>query len=114
MSQHPENPENAQADTELAPGDVTDFVVVLAGHDKGRTQVELSKALAECVEAAFSTGKKDGTVTLKVKVEPQESGVVRLVMDVVSKPSKEPAGSIYYADGEGHLSRDNAGLFYAQ
>ena len=89
-------------------------MVVLAGHDKGRTQVELSKALAECVEAAFATGKKDGTVKLTVKVEPQESGVVRLVMDVVSKPSKEPAGSIYYADGEGHLSRDNAGLFYAQ
>lgn len=106
--------ENASTETELAPGDVTDFIVVLATHDKGRAHAEASKALAECVDAALNTGKKGGQVKLTVKVDPMESGAVRLILDVTSSPVKDPAGSIWFTDGEGHLSRDNTGLFYAE
>lgn len=99
-------------ETELAPGDVTDFVVVLTQLDKGRVQAEASKALHEVVEAALTHDKKGGSVTLKLTVNPLESGAVQLIADVTSKPVKDPAGTIFFADGEGTLSRDNAALFY--
>ena len=100
------------AGTEMAAGDVTDFIVVLTQLNKGRTQVEATAALHDCVEAALATGKKGGTVTLKIKVEPLESGAVSLIPDVTSNPAKDPAGTIFFADGEGNLSRDNASLYY--
>jgi hypothetical protein len=101
-----------QEGTELAPGDVTDFMVVFMQLAKGRTQADATKALHECVAAALATGKKNGSLTIKVKVEPLESGAVTLIPDVTSSPAKDPAGTIFFADGEGNLSRDNAGLFY--
>ncbi|WP_458317143.1 hypothetical protein [Mycolicibacterium brisbanense] len=109
--------DNKETETEkdgagLAPGDVTDFIVVLMQHDKGRAQHEASKGLAECVDAALATGKKGGKVTVEMGVEPLESGAVKLEVTVKSAPKKEPAGSIWFTDGEGHLSRDNAGMFY--
>ena len=105
---------STESTTELAPGDITDFVVVLTQLDKGRVQVEASKALHECVEAAMLHDKKGGNITLKITVNPLESGAVQLVADVTSKPAKDPAGTVFFSDGEGHLSRDNAGLFYGQ
>ncbi|SIJ00893.1 Uncharacterised protein [Mycobacteroides abscessus subsp. abscessus] len=60
----------------------------------------------------MATGKKTGTVTIKIKVEPLESGAVSLVPDVTSNPAKDPAGTIFFADGEGGLSRDNASMHY--
>lgn len=108
------NQRQNSADTDIAPGEVTDYTAVLMQHDKGRAQVEASRALAECVDAALATGKKGGSVTVKTTVEPLESGAVKLSITVESKPVKDPAGSIWFADGEGRLSRDNAGLFYSQ
>lgn len=105
---------NKDTDAGIAPGEVTDYTAVLMQHDKGRAQVEASKALAECVDAALATGKKGGSVTVKTTVEPLESGAVKLAITVDSKPVKDPAGSIWFTDGEGRLSRDNAGLFYGQ
>lgn len=104
-------PESA---TELAPGDVTEFVSVLVQLGKGRIQQEATDALHEVVEAALATGKKGGSMTLKIKVEPLESGAVSLIPDVTSSPAKDPAGTIFFADGEGNLSRDNAGMFYGK
>jgi hypothetical protein len=106
--------ETATPTTDLAPGDITDFIVVMAAHDKGRAQLEASKGLAECVAAALATGKKGGKVTVVMGVEPLESGAVKLEVTVTSSPKKEPAGSIWFTDGEGKLSRDNRGMFYAQ
>ena len=106
--------ETAPAETEIAPGDITDYIVVLSQHDKGRAQIEASKGLSECVDAALATGKKGGKVVVTAAVEPLESGAVKLTVTVESKPVKDPAGSIWFTDGEGHLSRDNAGMFYSQ
>ncbi|MGU3650623.1 hypothetical protein [Mycolicibacterium sp. A43C] len=97
---------------EMAPGDVTDFMVILAQLDKGRTQLEATKALHEVTEAAMVHEKKGGKVTLTITVNPLESGAVQLIADVNSKPVKDPAGTIFFADGEGHLSRDNSGMYY--
>ncbi|WP_019204557.1 hypothetical protein [Tsukamurella sp. 1534] len=102
----------SENDTETAEESLTDFAVVLAQHDKGRALVEASRALAECVDAALATGKKGGSVTVKTTVEPLESGAVRLAVNVESKPVREPAQSIWFTDGTGTLSRDNAGMFY--
>lgn len=108
-----ENAETTDKSTdELAPGDVTDYIIVLSQHDRGRAQVEASKGLQECVEAALATGKKGGTVKVTTAVEPLDSGAVKLTITVESKPVKDPAGSVWFTDGEGHLSRDNAGMFY--
>ena len=57
---------STESTTELAPGDITDLVVVLTQLDKGRVQVEASKALHECVEAAMLHDKKGGNITLKM------------------------------------------------
>ncbi len=111
-----ENADTAKqsVDDGTALGEVTEFVSILMQHDKGRAQVEASKALDECVQAALNTGKKGGKVTVAVAVEPLESGAVKLLVTVDSRPVKDPAGSVWFADGDGKLSRDNAGLFYAR
>lgn len=109
----PDNNETeTETATEMAAGDVTDFIVVLTQLDKGRVQLEASTALNEVVEAALTHEKKGGTVTLKITVNPLESGAVQLVADVTSKPVKDPAGTIFFSDNDGHLSRDNSGMFY--
>ena len=90
----------------------TDFGTVLLQHNKGATHAEVSRALAEVVGAALDTGKK-GYVTVKAEVEPLQSGTVRLRLTTAKKVPEDPAASIWFADGEGTLSRDNAGMFYA-
>lgn len=104
--------EEDKARTEVGPGEVTDFIVVLAAHDKGRAQLKASKLLAQCVEAAHVTGKKGGTITVKATVTALESGAVGIEIDVDGKPVEESVKSIWFDDGEGRLSRDNAGMFY--
>lgn len=107
-----DNPQHTASDTEMAPGDVTDFIVALAQLDKGRVQKEATDALHEVVAAALLHEKKGGTVTLKLTVNPLDSGAIQVIADVNGKPVKDPAGTIFFADGNGNLSRDNAGLFY--
>lgn len=114
----PENTNDATPATEPAPAAAdkptppTDYASVLMQHDKGRAHAEASRALAEVVEAALATKKKGGSVTVTMKVEPLDSGAVKLAVDVKSAPVKDPAASIWFADGEGKLSRDTAGMFY--
>ena len=94
-------------------GDVTDFASVLMQLTKGSVQREASLALAEVVAGAIETGKKTGHVTVKLAVEPRESGSVAIVGTVTKKVAEAPAASLFFADGEGHLSRDNASMYYA-
>lgn len=101
-----------EATDEQTAEQVTDFAQILLQHNRGATHAEVSRALAEVVAAALETGKK-GYVTSKVEVEPLESGTVRLRLTTVKKVPEDPAASIWFADGEGQLSRDNAGMFYA-
>ncbi|MFA5712011.1 hypothetical protein [Mycolicibacterium sp.] len=109
-----ETAEKGEASTDLAPGDVTEFIATLVQLDKGRVQKDCTNALHEVVEAALLHEKKGGSMTLKLKVNPLDSGAVQIVADVTSNPVKDPAGTIFFADGDGTLSRDNAGMYYAQ
>lgn len=93
--------------------DVTDFAAVLMQHAKGTVQREASLALAEVVAAAIDTKKKGGYVTVKLGVEALDSGAIQLVGTVTKKVPEDPANSLWFADGEGHLSRDNNAMFYA-
>ncbi len=113
MSDNNETPaETTETGTEMQPGDVTEFVIALTQLDKGKVQLECTKALHEVVEAALLHEKKGGTMSLTLKVNPLDSGAVQIIADVKSNPVKDPAGTIFFADGEGNLSRDNAGMFY--
>lgn len=104
--------DNTTNEAEQAAESVTDFASVLMQHAKGSVQLEASRALADVVAAALSTEKK-GFVTVKFEVDPMDSGTVRLKGQVTKKVPEDPAASIWFADGEGHISRDNAGLFFA-
>lgn len=96
-----------------AAEDVTDFASVLMQVTKGAVQREASLALAEVVAGAIETGKKGGHVTVKLAVEARESGAVAVVGTVTKKVPEDPAASLFFADGEGHLSRDNSSMYYA-
>lgn len=103
---------NTEQDVEQSTADqVTDFIAILEQHAKGSVQLEASRALADVVAGALDTEKK-GYVSVKVEVEPMDSGTVRLKATVTKKVPEDPAASIWFADGEGQLSRDNAGLYY--
>lgn len=104
--------EKSEAATELAAGDVTEFVSVFVQLDKGRVQLEATNALHEVVAAALATEKKGGTVSIKIKVDPMESGAVALTTTITANPVKDPRGTIFFTDGEGSLSRDNSAMFY--
>ncbi|URP21200.1 hypothetical protein SEA_FRANCOIS_48 [Gordonia phage Francois] len=104
---------DTDTDTDI-DGSVTDFASILLQHNKGREHLDASKALNDVVQAALATGKKGGYVTVKVAAEPIDSGAVRLSTTVTSKPAVDPAASIWFTDGDGNLSRDNAGMFYGK
>ncbi len=90
--------------------DVTDFAVVLTQHAKGSAARNASLALAEVVEAALATEKK-GSVTVKLTVDPvADGGAVKLRATVTKSVPEDPAASVWFADGEGHISRDNLGM----
>jgi hypothetical protein len=76
----------------------------------GALQVELGEALNEVVEAVNETGKA-GKVTLTVSVKPigKSTHGQLLVTDTVkvSKPEGERGESIFFADDDHNLVRDN-------
>lgn len=97
--------------TDQKTSEVTDFAVVLTQHAKGSTLREASRALAEVVDAAIATSKK-GSVTVKFAVDPiADGGAVKLRGTVTKTVPEDPAASVWFADGEGHISRDNTGLY---
>ena len=106
----PENPTQQQG-TEVT--EVTDLASILMQLAKGSIQREASLALAEVVAAAEETKKKGGHVTVKLAVESLDSGAVSIVGTVTKKVPEDPAASLFFSDGEGHLSRDNSSMFYA-
>lgn len=83
-----------------------DFASVLATHDKGRVNAELSKALTGAVDAVRETGKP-ATVTLKVKVASIKDlhNALRLDMGVTHTIPRESSRSIWYADDDAKLHR---------
>ena len=88
--------------------DPSEFAQFLLTHAKGRAHDELSTKLSEAVEAVKRVGK-GGEVALKVSISPMKGNdeVVRIETNVTSKIPKEPVTSMWYADDDGALHRND-------
>lgn len=84
-----------------------DFAVLLTGLDKGRPNKELSAAVQEVVQAVIDTGKPGKVqLTLTVKQQKGVDGAVFVAADVrKTAPRSDPKNSLYFADGDGSLTR---------
>lgn len=79
------------------------FVQVIGEFAEGRTNDELTAALAMLVQSVIACQKK-GTLTLKIAVEPNGENTVRLVDSIEAKvPQKARGASIFFAGEDGSL-----------
>lgn len=84
------------------------FLAMMQNHRRGETLSDLGEALREVTEAVKLTGKA-GSFSLKVKIRPASKGGAMIVEDSVttSLPKTEAEGSIFFADDEGNLLRED-------
>ena len=91
------------------PQGLTPFHQWLKGHARGTLDDDLTAALAEVTQAVTSLDRK-GKVVVELTVEPAGSGgrTVAVAGKVTAKPPEpDPEVSIFYADGDGGLHRDD-------
>lgn len=87
------------------------FAEFMLEHNRGSAHTEASEALQRVVAAVADTLKK-GTVVITVSVEPMKNNpdAMLTVIDVKAKPpTQAPKAAIFYADGDGNLSRNDPG-----
>jgi hypothetical protein len=84
------------------------FLNVLENHRQGDFVSDISAALKQCTAAVQLTGK-GGCVTLKMNLKPATVGnaIVFEPMVKTTIPETKPAGSIFYADDDFNLVRDD-------
>lgn len=83
------------------------FVQTIGEFAEGRTNEELTSALSALVLAVGQTGKK-GSLTLKLNIEPNAEGLVRLTDEITVKiPQAARGASIFYVTEEGSLVKNN-------
>jgi len=85
------------------------IVDILNKVDDGGALEDLKDALAEVTKALYSSGiKSKGTVTLTLEITRVGANQI-IVVDKVkaTKPSIKKDGSIFFADRDGGISRDN-------
>ncbi len=84
------------------------FAAFVQEQRNGGLHGELSLALAELVNAV-SEHRKAGTLTLTVKVAPNNDGLTVTVTDKIkmTAPEGDRGAAIYFVDAEGNLSRRN-------
>ncbi len=88
---------------------LTQFSDWVTDHARGTVNDEMTAAFAEVVQAVTHLDAK-GKVTLELTVEPAGSGGRTVVVagKVTAKPPlPDPEVSIFYADGDGGLHRDD-------
>ena len=83
----------------------TDF---LREHRNGASHNDLSEALQALVAAVAAEGKS-GTLTYTIAVKPTDKGEALIVTDAikVTAPKSSRAGSIFYADADNNLVRED-------
>lgn len=94
-------------DVDLAP--VRPFHEWFADQARGTADLEATQALQEVVQAVMELGGK-GEVIIKVKVEPQGSAGIMVGASVIvtaKPPQPQPEASVFYADRNGSLVRDD-------
>lgn len=88
---------------------LTPFHEWVEGHARGTLDDELTAAMAEVTQAVTSLNEK-GQVVVKITITPAGSGgrTVSVAGVVEAKPpTPAPEVSIFYADGDGGLHRDD-------
>lgn len=90
------------------PGIDGAFVGLLQNHRKGGALSDLSAAVREVVDAVRATGK-GGAIAFKIKVRSAAKSGAMIVEDEIkiTLPKTEAEGSIFFADGEGNLLRED-------
>lgn len=70
---------------------------------KGDPKIKIAQALQEAV-AACHAQKKNGSVTIKVNLEPVDGGRIWVGLDVTSKiPVEKTPSTLLYSDDSGQL-----------
>lgn len=85
------------------------FTDVLRDHRNGKLVERLTEELSELVEAIQDCDKA-GTLTLKLKIEPNkgEDGAVSITPSVsINKPYPDLPKALFFADGQGGLHRES-------
>ena len=85
------------------------FAASLQEMDRGRTHAELSEALHELTAAVVERGKA-GELSLRIKVAPLGADTTQLKVTAaiaVKLPRLDPKPSIFWADADGNLSRND-------
>lgn len=88
--------------------EATEFATLLFTHAKGRAHDKATAQLREAVEAVKRTGKS-GYVAVKFAIDPVKDNyeVVRIQSHVTSKVPEEAETSMWYADDDGALHRND-------
>ncbi len=92
--------------TDTQDQEPTSILVFLEQHAKGRTRDELSEKLRDLILAVQDIGKP-GSITLKVAAKRINDGQVELAAQVTTKLPDIPQASIWFATGDGELTRDD-------
>lgn len=84
------------------------FINFLQNHRRGEIISDLSSKVRELVDAVTRLGK-GGTMMLKISVKPASKGGALVIEDEikVAPPKEEVEGSIFFADKDGNLLRED-------
>lgn len=84
------------------------FLAMLQNHRRGEVLSDLAEGLRDVTDAVRETGK-GGKLILEIKIRPAAKGGAMVVEDVVktSLPKTEAEGSIFFADSDGNLLRED-------
>ncbi|GAA1909199.1 hypothetical protein GCM10009737_07970 [Nocardioides lentus] len=85
------------------------FADFLREQSRGSTHNELTEGLHDLIAAVVETGRK-GTLTLTISVAPMKKDTERLLVSdlvKVSKPQPDRKESLYFADDNGNLTRND-------
>lgn len=88
---------------------VRPFAASLQEMDRGRTHADLSEALHNLTGAVVELGKA-GELVLRIKVSPLGADTTQLKVTAaiaLKLPQPEPKASIFWADDDGNLSRND-------
>lgn len=81
------------------------FIAALQGIRDGQLVTMLSEEMQDVITSVIEHGK-GGSITLKLKIEPNGDNAVTIVSEVDAKQAKPVIGkAIFYADTGGNLHR---------
>lgn len=88
--------------------ETTEFAAVLVNHAKGRAHDEASEKMRAAVEAVKDTGKDPRvTVEIAIKPVPKIPNAFRIEDKVTAKIPEDPRTSMWFADDDGGLHRND-------